>query len=242
VRVWDNPRLLNLTAGFLVGIAALVFAAALAVKLLHSPLAPVREVVVTTALERTSPKEIEDALRGRIAGNFFAVNAAEVRGALQQLPWVRSVTVRRVWPDRLEVGIEEHVALARWGSDALVSTNGERFAGRTDEQLPLFVGPSGHEAEMTRRYEAFAAAVAPLGTTVERVMLSPRLAWQLRLANGLHVVLGRDPDAAEARLRRFVGVYADARRDLKGSFDYVDLRYRNGFALRAAESPPKVKG
>ena len=240
--MWDNPRLLNLAAGILVGIAALVFAAALAVKLLHSSLAPVREVVVTTALERTSPKEIEDALRGRIAGNFFAVDAAEVRGALQQLPWVRRVTVRRVWPDRLEVGIEEHVALARWGGDALVSTNGERFPGRTDERLPLFIGPSGHEAEMARRYEAFTAAVAPLGTTVERVMLSPRLAWQLRLANGLQVVLGRDPDAAEARLRRFVGVYTDVRQGLKGGFDYVDLRYRNGFALRAAESLPKVKG
>jgi cell division protein FtsQ len=233
--VWDNPRLLNLTAGILVGIAALVFAIALGIKLLHSPLAPVREVVVTNALERTSPKEIEDALRGHIAGNFFAVDAAEVRAALQRLPWVRSVTVRRVWPDRLEVGIEEHVALARWGNDVLVSTNGERFAARTAETLPQFNGPAGYEAEVARRYAAFSRIVAPLGTTIERVMLSPRLSWQVRLANGLQVMLGRDPDAAEARLRRFVGVYDDARQGVKGSSDYVDLRYRNGFALRASK-------
>ena len=38
-------------------------------------------------------------------------------------------------------------------------------------------------------------------------MLSARHAWQLRLANGLHVALGRDADLAEARLRRFVEVY-----------------------------------
>ena len=63
---------------------------------------------------------------------------------------------------------------------------------------------------MTRRYAGFAAAVAPLGTRLERVVLTPRLAWQLRLANGLQLMLGRDADQAEARLRRFVAVHEAA--------------------------------
>jgi cell division protein FtsQ len=92
----------------------------------------------------------------------------------------------------------------------------------------VFVAPPGSEAEVARRYAAFAAAVAPLGTQLERVVLTPRLAWQLRLANGLHVALGRDADLAEARLRRFVEVYPGA----KSKSEYVDLRYPNGFALR----------
>ena len=236
--MWDNPRQLNLAAGILVGIAVLAFGAVLAVKLLRSPLAPVREVVVTSTLERTSREDIERALRGHIVGNFFALDAAEVRAGLQQLPWVRRVTVRRVWPDQLEVAFEEHVALARWGSDALVNTYGERFPGKTAESLPLFIGPPGHEAEVARRYGAFSQAVAPLGTSVERVVLTPRLAWQLRLANGLHIMLGRDPDAAEARLRRFVGVYASSLQAMQRKLEYVDLRYPNGFALRA----PELKG
>ena len=32
------------------------------------------------------------------------------------------------WPDRLEVDVEEHVALARWNDAALVNTHGEVFA------------------------------------------------------------------------------------------------------------------
>ena len=62
-------------------------------------------------------------------------------------------------------------------------------------------------------------------------MLSARHAWQLRLANGLHLVLGRDADLAEARLRRFVEVYPGA----KSKNEYVDLRYPNGFALRVPD-------
>src|SRR4051812_36753070 len=100
---------------------------------LRSELFPVREISVVSALKNTSKDEILAAVRERITGNFFAVSPAEVRAGLEKLPWVRSADVRRVWPDRLEVAIEEHVALARWGDDALVNTHGEKFFGKTNE-------------------------------------------------------------------------------------------------------------
>jgi cell division protein FtsQ len=233
--VWDNPRLLNLVAGILVGIAALIFGAAATIKLLRSPLFPVSEVRVVTPLEHTSRADIEAALRGRIAGNFFAIEPADIRAGLQTLPWVRRVTVRRVWPQGLEVGIEEHVALARWSGGGLVNTHGERFPGRTEQALPTFVAPDGHETEVTLRYGSFKALLEPLGVQPERLILSQRLAWQLRLGNGLQVMLGRDGDQAEQRLRRFVGVYDDTLKAMPRKHEYVDLRYPNGFALRVPE-------
>ena len=232
--MWDNPRLLNAAAGFLAGIAALVFAIVLAQLLLRSALFPIRELEITNPLKQTTRQEIEAATSGRIAGNFFAVDLAEVRAGLERLPWVRRASVRRVWPDRLEVTLEEHVALARWGDDALVNTYGEKFPGKTDEILPLFVAPAGTEGEVARRYARFAALVAPLGAGLERVVLTPRFAWQLRLANGLNLVLGRDAEAAEQRLRRFAEVYENTLGKLQQRHEYVDLRYPNGFALRVA--------
>ncbi len=233
--MWDNPRLLNLAAGFLVGIAALAFFLAGMLLLLRSELFPLRHIDVTTPLQKTAKAEIEGAVRGRIGGNFFALSLAELRAALETLPWVRQVAVRRVWPDRLEVTVEEHVALARWGDDALVNTSGERFRGTTSELLPVFLAPAGSEAEVTRRYLRFSQVIAPLGTELERVVLTPRFAWQLRLKNGLHLMLGRDPDQAEARLARFVEVHDQTLGRIPRRHDYVDLRYPNGFALRVPE-------
>jgi len=237
--VWDNPRLLNLLAGALVGVAALVFAVAGGVKLMRSELFPVRELVITTPLQKTTRQEIELAVR--VGGNFFAVSPEEVRASLERLPWLRHASVRRVWPDRLEAEVEEHVALARWGDDALVNTFGERFAAASDAPLPLFVAPDGTEGEVARRYAQFARIVAPLGAPLERVVLTPRLAWQLRLENGLNLMLGRDPEAAEARLRRFVDVYDLTLKNINRRHEYVDLRYPNGFALRIPEFIPGVK-
>jgi cell division protein FtsQ len=233
--MWAKPRLLNLVAGFLAGVALLAFSGTALHALLRSEMFPLRSIELTVPAQHLTREQVEAAVRGRLAGNFFAVDVATVRAAVEELPWVRRAAVRRVWPDRLEVTVEEHVPLARWGEGELVNTNGERFAGRTDTALPLFVGPPGAEGEVARQYLRFAAAVAPLGTALERVVLTPRFAWQLRLANGLHLMLGRDADAAEQRLRRFVGVYAGTLGRTAQRHEYVDLRYPNGFALRVPD-------
>jgi len=220
----------TLLAGIVSGMAVLALCFGALYWVLLPQHFPLTRVDLRGDFQKTSRAELEAALP-RISGNFFAADLAEVRASVEKLPWVRHVAVRRVWPGRLEISIEEHVALARWGDDALVNTFGERFIGKTQEALPTFIGPPGTQAEVARRYARFSAIVAPLGTRIERVALSARHAWQLRLANGLHLALGRDAEQAESRLRRFVEVYPT----VKNKNEYVDLRYPNGFAVRVPD-------
>lgn len=249
--MWDNPRLLNAAANLLLGLAALLFAYAGLQLLLRSPLFPLREIVVRGELKNASRDEIANAMDG-IGGNFFAVDLAAARARLEQVGWVRRVDLRRVWPDRIEVKLEEHVALARWGDTGLVNTFGEGFSASMDkageQALPLFAGPAGTEGEVTRRYRRFTELLAPLGEARENgaiaaIVLTPRYAWQLRLAGGLDLELGRDgADPVEQRLARFVAAYPESLGRLQahaaaGGADsrrHVDLRYPNGFALRVA--------
>ncbi|MDH4173138.1 MAG: FtsQ-type POTRA domain-containing protein [Betaproteobacteria bacterium] len=236
--MWDNPRLLNAAAGALTALALMVFAVAAMQLLLRSAMFPLREMTVRGALAHTSRAEIEKAAQGRVGGNFFAVDLAQVRAALEGLPWVRRVEVRRVWPDRLEATLEEHVALARWAEGGLVNVQGERFAGTSVAVLPHFAGPAGSEGEVARRYRHFGEILAPLAAAPERLTLSPRYAWRLRLGDGLAIELGRDApnDPVEARLARLVVAYPHTLARMPRKHEYVDLRYPNGFALRLADA------
>jgi cell division protein FtsQ len=226
----------SLFAGILSGVLIL----GACVGALHWLLAPERfpvgRVEIKGNLKHTTSGEIEKALP-RAPGNFFAVDLAGLRASLERLPWVRRVDVRRVWPATLEIALEEHVALARWGTgeemSRLVNTHGETFSARTKEPLPAFVAPGGTAPEVTRRYRRFTEILSPLNTSVERVVLTQRHAWQVRLGNGLLVMLGRDGDLAEERLRRFVAAYPSVAK--KRQPEYVDLRYPNGFALRVPD-------
>jgi cell division protein FtsQ len=224
---------LQMALGVLAGLAMLAACFGALYWLLAPQRFPVGQIVLKGNLHNTTRAQIEAVLpRG---GNFFAVDLAEMRAGLERLPWVRRVAVRRVWPGALEVSIEEHVALARWGDERLVNTYGETFSGKSKEGLPAFIAPGGTAAEVTRRYRRFARIVAPLDTGVERVVLTQRHAWQLRLDNGLHLMLGRDADLAEERLRKFVEAHAATLAKTGKKHDYVDLRYPNGFALRVPD-------
>jgi cell division protein FtsQ len=233
--VWDNPRRLNIVAGALVGVALLCFGAVGLSMLLRSPLFPVLELHIVSPMQNTTREEIEAAAQGRISGNFFFVDLGELRLGIERLPWIRRASLRRVWPGTIEVRLEEHVALARWSDRELVNVHGERYRASSEAPLPQFLAPSGFERELSQRYRRFVEILQPLEAKLDRVVLTPRFAWELRLANGLTLMLGRDADLAEQRLRRFVQVYDSTLKKIALSHEYVDLRYPNGFALRVPE-------
>lgn len=239
--MWHKPQLLDAIADllFVVGAAALLFAVLAAAARL--PLFPLREVVVTDALQQTKRGEIERSLTGLLGGNFFSLDLDAIRASLEKLPWVRRAEVRRRWPAGLELRIEEQKPVARWGEarSELLNSYGEVFAAASPEPLPVLFGPAGSSQEVLRRYREFGATVAPLGRELRQVLLSDRLAWQIRLDDGMQIALGREQPKApvEARLAAFVEHYPAAVAGRSGHVVAVDLRYPNGFALRLAAAP-----
>jgi len=247
--MWDKPDLLNGCANALYALAAAALIYAGAQMAIHSSLLPLRQLALQGEFAQVTREQAEGAARLGAVGTFFSVDLDAVRRAFEALPWVRKVEVRRLWPDRIEVAIEEHAALARWGSDAqpkrLVNTYGEVFEGELADamRLPQFAGPAGSAEELTRRYGAFRQALAPHGLEPRQLLLSPRYAWQIRLSNGLTLELGRDQlkEPVLERLSRFVAFYAQTLGGLDRRLDYVDLRYPNGFALRVPEIMDSVR-
>jgi cell division protein FtsQ len=237
MRMWDNPRLLNGIADLLLACAAAMLLFAAARLALQSAPLQLREVTVLGRLTHADREQIAIAAGNALEGRtFLMADLDQVRRSLERVPWVRRVEVRRLWPDRLEVALEEHVALARWGDAELVNTHGERFAAATSARLPVFGGPAGTETEVARRYRRFAALLAPISEAPQRVTLTSRHAWQLQLTSGLHLELGRDlpEESAERRLERFVTSFPKTLARLQRQYEYVDLRYPRGFALRVA--------
>jgi cell division protein FtsQ len=227
--MWDKPGILNGIANALLAAAFIVVAYAAVHYVVRLPAFPLREVRVTTALAHVTRDQVETVVSGELQGNFFTLDLDHARAGFEKLPWVRNANVRRQWPDRIEVALEEHVPLGRWGGAALVNTHGELFTAAYDGTLPSFVGPPGSAKEITIQYGNFQRSLGALGLAPVQVQVSARRAWQVRLASGLVIELGREN--VEARLDRFIGVYDRTVAKLQRRINYVDLRYSNGFAV-----------
>jgi cell division protein FtsQ len=194
---------------------------------------------VKTPMAHVTEAQIRLVAERQVRGTFFTVDLERVRTSLEKLPWVREARVERRWPDTLQVSLTEHVPLARWNDDALVSAAGEVFVAASSGRLPRLSGPEGSSAEVVAAYRRYQSALAPLGTRIAELRLSPRRAWRMRLDNGMQLALGREQ--ADARLARFVALYprlfgarpaADGVAAAPVAPATVDLRYTDGFAVR----------
>lgn len=240
--MWHKPQLMTAVADLLFAAGAAALLVAVVVWAVRMPLTPIQEVQVTEQLREIQRSDLERVLAGRIRGNFFSVNLEGVRDALEELPWVRRAEVRRHWPARLEVKIEEQQAVARWGDDLThwVNPYGEVFAASAPQdggvQLPLLSGPTGTAEEVLRRYAESVTQLQSIGLKPVQLALSQRLAWVLRLENGLTIELGREQQKSPltSRLKRLVEIYPVALANRQPAPQVVDMRYPNGLALRLA--------
>lgn len=228
--MWDKPAALLWIANLLYSLAAVMLLYGVLFVVIHLPIFPLREVKVNGDLHHVTREQLKLIVSRHLQGNFFTLDLVKARDAFGKLPWVRNVSVRRRWPDRLEVQIEEHQELARWGNIALVNTYGELFHAASDKDLPVFYGPGDGVKEVAEHYQEYGQMLQPTGLKVSQLALSPRRAWQIGTDKGMVLELGREH--VEQRLKRFVDVYARTLGTLAVPVRYADLRYPNGFAVR----------
>ena len=228
--MWDNPALLRNTSTALFAVSLMLAIYGAVHYLLHMPeLLPLRSVRLSVAPKQVDVSDVLQVVRERVQGNLFTVDIEQLRKELEGLPWVRRVQIRREFPDRLTLEVEEHEALAHWNNEELVNKHGEVFSAESDEAMPDFVGQPGESTLVTQQYAHFTEQLSRVDLRIMQLAESPRHAWQLRLSNGMVLELGSEQ--MQQRLARFVEVYPYSLAAMQGTVKTVDLRYRNGFAV-----------
>lgn len=200
---------------------------------------PIQTVKVEGAFRHLDENELQRAVSTRIHGGFFGVDIDAIRDAVAERPWVDSVQVRRMWPDRLYIHVTEHQPLARWGNNGLINVDGVWFGAEQapfTRELPQLFGPKGFEQQLAQRYRTVSARLQPAGLRPVRLVVTERRAWQMTLDNGIQLRFGRGD--VDALLERFARVYARVLSESAARIAAVDLRYTNGFAVRWKEGAP----
>lgn len=234
--MWDKPTLLNWIASLLFALSVVVMLYATLFAVVHLPIFPLREVKVDGELSHVNREQVKLIVAKHLKGNFFTLDLVKARNAFEKLPWARNVSLRRRWPDTLEVMIEEHQALARWGTIALVNTHGELFHAASGSDLPMFYGPGDGVIEVASQYGEFSKILKTANLEIANLALTPRRAWEVTTTDGMVVELGRIE--MQPRLEKFVSVYSRTIAGLSMKVTYADVRYPNGFAVR---KPVQVK-
>ncbi len=236
-----DVRVMDATSAAIYALAALTLLAAGVLWLTRAPWFSIRVIQLEGEFARSNVHTIRANAMPQLQGNFFSIDLQQARAGFESAPWVRRAAVRRVWPDRLAVRLEEHHPVALWeteGADArLVNSHGEVFEvnlGDVEEEvLPVFEGPAGQSAALWDMYGKLRPRLAQQHLDVARLSLSGRGSWHVETDDGAQIQLGRgNDDEVLARVERFTRTLPQVTERYGKPLLFADLRHTDGFAVR----------
>ena len=164
------------------------------------------------------------------------VNVADVRDRLKAVPIVKEASVRKLYPDRLVIDIEERAPFALWQKDGkvvIVAADGTPIENLSDDRfanLPFVVG-----AGANLRAAEFAALLEGAGELRGKIRAGVLVAgrrWELKMTNDVEVKLPEiDPQGALAAL----AVLERDNRVLEKDVVFLDFRVPGRMVARLGE-------
>ena len=215
---------------------------------------PFKKVELVNRLENQESKELQKIAAKALNGGFFSLDVAEFRAELlNQLPWVKAVSVRKVWPNKLLVEITENKPVVRWLSAELktehyqlLSEDGIVFEPElTDAQklkfnsMALFSGPKVNAKKILNKCFEISNNLKKVDLGIKHCGMNKRRTWTLTLSTmdvkkehdkNLDIKLGKEKIIQQ--LDRFIDVFSGKLKQYLSSIEYVDLRYSNGFSVK----------
>jgi cell division protein FtsQ len=198
---------------------------------------PINVVSIEGAVRRLPRERLQETVIRHLEGGILTQDLVALKRAVEELAWIHTASLRRVWPDRLVLSVREHEPLARWDDDGLVTAAGIVFrpgAGELPGGLPGLSGRDGQSVDVVRHYLDWRPRLEAVGLEIVSLALDARGAWGLWTDAGFRLALGKH--RVEARMERFLRVYPSIA--AAGRPATVDMRYTNGLAVSWRGSEP----
>ena len=202
------------------------------------------KIATLTITGRKQLTEAEVLSAAGITANtsLLFLDVAEARRRLEATPWIARATVRKFYPDHLEIAIEERQAFALWQKDgklSIIAADGTVLAPVDDyavPQLPLVVGPGA--AAKAHDFLALLDRYPDLRDQVRAAILVADRRWNLKLKSGLDIRL---PEAGvEEALDTLIALDRD-KNILTRDLTAIDLRLPDRVTVRLSDEAAQAR-
>lgn len=192
---------------------------------------PIRAIQLGGSFENLDQAEVEQALQQYLGQGFFSLDIHQLQQLLHQKSWTESVSVRRIWPDKLRVTIIEKQPVARWDEGHLLSDTASVYPADTTlfAHLPIVHAASHRPQWALHRFYALQARFDSVDERLLALRVDSRGALDVELINGLKIKLGQQD--IDRKIDRLVSIYLEQILPRREQIRRLDLRYSNGFAV-----------
>jgi cell division protein FtsQ len=195
------------------------------------------ENVKITGQTETSEVDVLHALDIGTYPSTLTLDLEDAKARIETLPWVKQATLKKLFPNTVEIAVVERQPYALWqheGTLSLIDDAGKVITDDIDDRyasLPQVIGPGA--APKATVYAALLAKFPAIAPQVRAGILVSQDRWTFVLNNGIELML--PPDNPEKALQTI----ADLDRDhgvLSREIAAIDLREPGHLVVRLTEA------
>ncbi len=195
----------------------------------------VKQVAIIGEYNQVDLTSLESLLKQYMGAGFFMLNTEQIRQKVSNFPWVQSVKVTRIWPNKLTVKIIQKKVLGRWAKGGYVDEDGQLFVpSRKPIYKPEveFSGDRSQLIKMVALYNQIFGVFNQYGKKIAAEKLDSFGNATIKTTDGQRYILGSE-HYAHTITNFFDNYGVIVKNGPKNKIiEDVDMRYDNGFAIR----------
>lgn len=200
----------------------------------------------------TTENDLREAILGLgLPNTYIGQDVDDIQQEVMRFPWVKHASVRKQWPDRLIVHVEEYKPAFYWNDLFLLNENGVVFSVPLDRindlKLPRLYGPEGKAKSVLETYYKLdnlskKLANNQLALKIDAAISDERNAWQLMVKQCIAGICVEDQEIKlvlgseniEERYQLFMKLFPEiqSRIPTNERITVADLRYENGISVQ----------
>ena len=194
---------------------------------------PLHRVILAEQSLPPALSAIQQVAEAELTGDFFAFDVAAFKEKILENPWVRTVSVRRIFPDGVLLSIQAHEPVAVWQDRGLLDQAGVAFYPpdwQAHAPGPHLVASPKNKDLVFYYFQWLEKAMQSKGLVLSRFVLDDNMECHIQFDNGLLVHVSAQYFIPY--INRFLALYPRIIGQRAADVISVDLHYETGLAIQ----------
>ena len=194
---------------------------------------PIKNISIESKIINVDKDDVFEKSKNYLnSKSFFNFKINILKKEIEKVSWVKSVNIKRVYPDEIKIYIKEYVPIAIWNNKSYMNNSGDIFfIHDIKKNLPMINSNESRNKIMYVYFSLLLKYISDYNFDIEikKIEENEIRSISAHLSSGIIVKFGSKD--IKSKIHTFLKVYKTLNSSDLKKIGYIDMRYSNGFSI-----------
>ena len=194
---------------------------------------PIKNVSIESKIINVSKHDVFEKSKNYLdSKSFFNFKINILKKEIEKVSWVKSADIKRVYPGKIKIYIEEHTPIAIWNNKSYMNDVGDIFLIQDiKKNLPVIISNQSGNKIMFEYFSLLLKYISDenFDIKIKKIEENDIRSLSAYLSSGIIVKFGSKD--IRGKILTFIKVYKTLNTSDLEKIRYIDMRYSNGFSI-----------